>query len=246
MPVYKAEAIVLRRRMLGEADRVITFLTLEHGKLSAAARAVRKTTSRLAGGLEPFAHVRLLLAHGRTLDVVAQVEVIDGMTPLRADLSRFGQAAVLAELVDAAVPEREPHPALFWLLRDALSAMTGAEPEVVTLWGALHLISLAGFQPVLDACAVCGRSLVPGAAWSHPLGGLVCPRCAARDPAAARLRRAEIVLLGAVRDARSAALESLAVPPLARARLLDLLRRYAEHRLEVRLRSPGVVQQWAR
>ena len=76
MGVYKAEGVVLRRRVLGEADRVITFYTREHGKVDAAARGVRRGTSRLAGRLEPFTHLRLLLAHGRTLDVVAQAEVV--------------------------------------------------------------------------------------------------------------------------------------------------------------------------
>ncbi|GBD30365.1 DNA repair protein RecO [bacterium HR32] len=92
MPVYKAEGVVLARRNLGEADRVLTLLTREFGKLSVKAKAVRRTTSRLAGRLEPFTHARFLLARGRALDVVAQVEVVAGHADLRTDLVRVGHA----------------------------------------------------------------------------------------------------------------------------------------------------------
>ena len=244
MPVYKAEAIILRRRILGEADRVITFFTREHGKVAAVARGVRKTTSRMSGRLEPFAHVRLLVARGRTLDVVAQVEVVEGMAPLRGDLERFGQAALVAELLDAATPEREPHPELFRLLAETLGLMARGDSQATAVWFVLHLISLVGFNPALDRCAVCGGGLGASPSWSHPLGGMTCSRCAARDPAAMRLRPEMAAVLRALLAARAEDLSGVTISARDHDRLLDLLRRYAEHRLEVRLRSPGVISQF--
>lgn len=244
MPVYKAEAIILHRRALGEADRVITLYTREHGKLSAVARAVRKTTSRLAGRLEPFTHARLLLARGRTLDVIAQVEVLEGMAPLRADLRRFGQAALVAELLEAAVPEREPHADLFRLLLRTLDLVARADPDVAAVWFALHLMSLVGFHPAVDRCAVCGRGLGASPSWSHPLGGLACSRCAVRDPLAVRLRPETAAAFRTLLAARAEDLSEVALAPRDRDTLADLVRRYAEHRLEVRLRSPGVISRF--
>lgn len=241
MPVYKAEAIILHRRALGEADRVITLFTLEHGKVAAVARGVRKTTSRLAGRLEPFTHARLLLAQGRTFDVIAQVEVLEGMAPLRADLRRFGQAAVVTELLEAAVPEREAHPDLFRLLVETLGLVARADPEAAAVWFALHLMSLVGFHPAVDRCAVCERGLGASPSWSHPLGGLACSRCAARDPAAVRLRPETAAALSTLLSVRADGLSAVALSSRDRDTLADLLRRYAEHRLEVRLRSPGVI-----
>ena len=244
MPVYKTEAIILRRRVLGEADRVLTLFTREHGKLSVVARGVRKTTSKRSGSLEPFCHVRLLLARGRgALDVLAQVEVVAGMAPLRSDLRRFGQATLAAELLEAAVPEREPHPDLFRLLSETLQGLRDAEAIPVLPWFALHLISQAGFQPALAHCAVGGEEIGPPASWSHPLGGLVCRRHAGRDPAAVRLRPEMVRALRALMAAGAGDLTGVTVAPRDRAPLLDILRRYAEHRLEVRLRSPGVIEQ---
>jgi DNA repair protein RecO (recombination protein O) len=244
MPVYKAEGIVLRRRPLGEADRVLTLYTREWGKVSAVARGVRKATSKMAGSLEPFEHVRLLLAHGRgSLDVVAQVEVIDAFAPLWTDLRRFGAAALLAELVDAATPEREPHPEIFVLLLESLGLLAADSSGPVAPWFILHLVALAGFQPALTRCAVCAGDAQRAPHWSHPLGGLVCSRCAGRDPAAVRLRPEAPRLLRALGAAAPGTLATLEIDAGERESLRELLHRYAEHRLEVQLRTAVVLGQ---
>ncbi len=245
MPVYKAEAIVLRRRVLGEADRVLTLFTREWGKLSAVARGVRKTTSKRSGALEPFSHVRLLLARSRgELDVLAQVEVVEGMGPLRSDLRRFGQASLVAELVDAALPEREPHPELFGLLSETLQRLRDDTAGAVLVWFALHLITRVGFQPALDHCAVGEEEVGATPSWSHPLGGVVCRRHAGRDPAAVRLRPEMVQTLRALLAARAEDLSRITVAARDQAPLLEILRRYAEHRLEVRLRVPAVIDKF--
>ncbi len=243
MPVYTAEAVVLRQRPLGEADRVLALFTREYGRLSAVARGVRKPTSKRSGALEPFSHVRLLLARGRgALDVVAQVEVLEGTGALRADLLRFGQAALVAELVEAATPEREPQPGLFHLLVEALRLLRQPEEAPAALWFALHLISMVGYQPALERCAVGGEDTGSAPAWSHPLGGVVCRRHGARDPAAVRLRPELVRALGALLGLPAAEVGRLGLTPGDAGLLLELVRRYTEHRLEVRLRSPGVLE----
>ena len=77
VPLYRDEAIVLRTHKLGEADRIITLLTRQHGRVRAVAKGVRRTTSRFGSRLEPFTHVDLQLAEGRNLDVITQAETIE-------------------------------------------------------------------------------------------------------------------------------------------------------------------------
>src|SRR5258706_6458598 len=84
--VYTTEAIVLRRTDFGEADRILTLFTPSYGKVRAIAKGARRTTSRLAGHLEPFTRTQLLLATGRELDIVAQAEARERLDMLRADL----------------------------------------------------------------------------------------------------------------------------------------------------------------
>ena len=79
VPLYRDEAIVLRTHKLGEADRIITLLTRQHGRVRAVAKGVRRTTSRFGSRLEPFTHVDLQLAEGRNLDMITQAETIDAV-----------------------------------------------------------------------------------------------------------------------------------------------------------------------
>src|SRR3954464_12526321 len=72
---YVTDAIVLSRFDLGEADRVLTLITPDHGKLKAIAKGVRRPSARLGGSLEPFAELTVVLARGRTFDVVTEVRV---------------------------------------------------------------------------------------------------------------------------------------------------------------------------
>ena len=70
--VVSGRGVVLRTVKLGEADRIVTLLTRDHGKIRAVAKGVRRTKSRFGGRLEPFMRVLLLIAEGRSLDVISQ------------------------------------------------------------------------------------------------------------------------------------------------------------------------------
>jgi recombinational DNA repair protein (RecF pathway) len=71
--LYRDTGIVLRVQKLGEADRIITFLTQRHGKLRAVAKGVRRTSSKFGARLEPFCHVDVQFHPGRSLDIITQV-----------------------------------------------------------------------------------------------------------------------------------------------------------------------------
>jgi len=68
--LYRDRGIVLRSIKLGEADRIVTFLTEGRGKVRAVAKGIRKPKSRFGARLEPTSHVALQLYEGRNLDVI--------------------------------------------------------------------------------------------------------------------------------------------------------------------------------
>jgi len=86
MPTYQADAIVLRRLDYGEADRILTLLTREYGKLAAIAKGSRRAKTRSGSGLDLFTRSQMMLAKGRNLDVVAQSEqAMDNVEVLLGD-----------------------------------------------------------------------------------------------------------------------------------------------------------------
>ena len=180
--LYKTEAIVLRSMDLGEADRVLTILTPRLGKLRVIAKGIRRTRSRLGGGLEPFSDVHLVLAVGRTFDVVTQAALEDPHLGLRDDLHSTAAAWYLVELVDRFCEgSAESHDA-FELLAQGLAALDAAPAEVsrevVARWFELHLLDAMGFRPELTQCLDCGIAIEPeGNAYSPAAGGVLGPEC---------------------------------------------------------------------
>jgi N-dimethylarginine dimethylaminohydrolase len=118
--LYRARGFVLKRMDLGEADRILTLYTREHGKLRAVAKGVRKTTSRSAGHLEPFILTDLSLAVGKELDVIAQAETKHAFREVREDLVLTTHAYYLAELTDLLTEDRMDNRAVFDALVQAL------------------------------------------------------------------------------------------------------------------------------
>jgi DNA repair protein RecO (recombination protein O) len=252
MPVYKAEAIVLRHQAVGEADRVVTVFTREYGRLRTAARGVRRTTSRLAGRIQPYTHARLLLARGRTLDVIAQAEVVAAFAGLRRNLTRSAYAAYVAELVDRFLPDRDRNESVFALLRTTLAALDRAaedDAQVHALWFALHLAAELGYRPETEACVVCGRrvprALGRGAeawAFSPALGGAVCPACRAQDAEAIGASPGILAAFGFLLRVSEEALPRLRMSRAQRDELARLVQAHLEYRLEAKLRAPSVIR----
>jgi DNA repair protein RecO (recombination protein O) len=252
MPVYKAEAIILRHQAVGEADRVITLFTREYGRLRTAARGVRRTTSRLAGRIEPFTHARLLLARGRTLDVIAQAEVIAAFAGIRADLTRSAYAAYVAELVDRFLPDRDRNESVFALLRGTLAALdqtAGEDAQVHALWFALHLASELGYRPETESCVACGRRVPrsPGRAaeawaFSPALGGALCPACRSQDAEAIGASPGILAAFEFLLRVPAERLRRLRLTRAQREEMARLVQAHLEYRLEAKLRAPSVIR----
>ncbi|HWE57198.1 MAG TPA: DNA repair protein RecO [Acidimicrobiales bacterium] len=192
MPLYREQGVVLRTHKLGEADRIIVFMTAGRGKVRAVAKGVRKTRSKFGGRLEPPSHVSLLLYEGRTLDVVNQAESVETYRAIREDLDRMSDAMALLEAVDQVAQEGEPNPALLKMLAGALRALNDAAERPACLVGAFYwkLLNLEGVAPVVDECVQCGS---PDVISFDPVeGGALCRehrRGTAVDPATFELVR---------------------------------------------------------
>ena len=176
---YVVDAIVLSRFELGEADRVLTLLTPDHGKVRAIARGIRRPTSRLGGSLEPFAELRVALAHGRTFEVITQVSVGHAWLRLRDSLESAATAWYLAELADRSSEEGSPAEPLYLLLRRGYELLeAGMAPDRVARWYEMHLADELGVRPEVDRCTECDRMLEPTDTfrWVPVLGGVLCHR----------------------------------------------------------------------
>jgi DNA repair protein RecO (recombination protein O) len=236
MSLYRDDGIVLRTYKLGEADRIISFLTERHGKVRAVAKGVRKTKSKFGARLEPTTHVALQLYEGRELDIVTQAETIDHFRVIREDLDRLTRAVTLLEAADQVAMEREPNPDLYRMLLGALRALSADDSPLLVAGFHWKLLALEGYRPEVEGCVVCGapEELV---AFDPIEGGLLCTthrRGTRVSPEAVALLRQILGgrLATALREPRSAATHEVD----------HLATRVLEHHLERRLRSVGLLE----
>ena len=190
---------MLRTHKLGEADRIITLLTRQHGRVRAVAKGVRRTTSRFGSRLEPFTHVDLQLAEGRSLDVITQAETITPFTSgLGLDYDRYTAGTVMLETADRLVAEeKEPSVQQFLLLVGGLRAMVAGDrgPGQVLDSYLLRSLAVAGYAPSFEHCARCG--LEGPHRWFNPsMGGMLCSTC--RMPGSASPAPETVLVLGAL------------------------------------------------
>lgn len=122
MNSYSEVGIVLKRSNLGEADKLITFYTQRHGKVTAIARGLRRPTSKRAGSLELFNVVKTSFIKGKgELDTLAEVQILESHSGWRKHLGRVNLAYQLVEVVDKLTPDHQPHTEIFEILKESLS-----------------------------------------------------------------------------------------------------------------------------
>ena len=231
MALYHDQGVVLRTYKLGEADRIVVFLTKGHGKVRAVAKGIRKTKSRFGGRLEPSSHVRLLLYEGRELDIVSQAETLDLFRALRDDLDRLGHAMSLLEATDQVSLEREPNPRLYDMLVGALGTLADRQAPLVVPAFFLKLLALEGLRPQVETCLVCGSD-GPLVSWAIAEGGLCCG-AHRQGPA---VSPEAVTTLRHILGGRLATALEVTPAPVA-VEVDQLATRALEHHLERRLRS---------
>src|SRR6195952_3778815 len=180
MRLYRDRAVVLRQHKLGEADRIVTLLTREHGLVRAVAKGVRRTRSKFGARLEPFAHIDVQLHPGRNLDIVTQVQAIDAFaSDIVSDYGRYTSGCAVLETAERlAGEERAPAPALHRLTVGALRAIAdGGRPRELVLDAyLLRAMGIAGWAPSLVECARCAAP-GPHRAFHVAAGGSICVHC---------------------------------------------------------------------
>ena len=240
MPLREAEAIILRCYPLGEADRLVSFLGRSTGRLRGVARGARRPGSRFGSTLEPLSHVRIWFYERETRELVRinQCELIESFLEAQRDYVAGLGLALVREVTEAVLPERESAEASFRLVLLTARAIQRREGVALPLaYFNLWTVRLGGWLPQLDRCARCGREVGNEGVFGSPLqAGLACGDCrrpgmraiSARGLALARRILAEKLDRLAEQDWPAAPVDEL------NAYLLDLIEHQIERKLTTR------------
>ena len=175
----RTKALVLRAVDYKESDKILTLLTQESGKLTASARGCRKKGSPVAAGVQLLAWSDLVLYEYRGRWTVKEAAVEREFLGLRRDVERLALACYFAEMAEVLSVEGMPSPGLLSLTLNSLHALECLDrpPEQIKAVFELKAMCLAGYEPLIEGCALCGEEN-PEQAWFHLREGvLCCARC---------------------------------------------------------------------
>jgi DNA repair protein RecO (recombination protein O) len=248
VPVYTSEALILRTYKLGEADRIVVFLTRDRGKKRGVAKGARRARSRYVGALEPMTRAGVAYYEREMRDLVRLNYVEPQRSPLSA-IGLAGGAAVLghvgyfAELIDEWAPEAHADERLYRLgsaVIDALAA--GAPIERLARYFEYWILRLQGVYPALVVCPGCGGPLEGGAGMPPREHVYLCLRCASASYGTGISAAALRFLRAAARTAPEH-MDSLELDARASRELETAHRRLLNTHLEKELKSVRVLRE---
>src|SRR3954464_13849751 len=185
MPVYTSDALILRTYKLGEADRIVVFLTRDRGKKRGVAKGARRPRSRFTGPLEPLTRAGVAYYERELRDLVRINYVEPQCSPLaaigrvHADAAALGHAAYFAELIDEWAPEAHADERLYRLGASVIAALAaGAPVSRLARYFEFWLLRLQGVYPQLSSCPGCGGPYDGGALMPGREERYVCRACA--------------------------------------------------------------------
>lgn len=201
---YRTQGFILKKVDAGESDRIFTIFTKDFGKLEILAKAIRKITSKLRGGMELFYLSEVEFIQGKTHKTLTDTILIDSFQNLRKDLKRLKIAQDISEMIDDLIKGQEKDEKIWNLLEVAFQKLNKASLSIKECWLIYYyflwnFLSALGYKPQLDFCSICQGKLVPsnvyivrdsqifgekekkrisnGVYFSEKEGGTICSTC---------------------------------------------------------------------
>ena len=181
---HVTSAIVLRSWPFGESDKIVCFLTENHGKVTGIAKGAKRSKRRFMNSLEPFSSVTLRFQdrpHGNLTFIVA-ADLARSFKQLTASLEKIAFASYMVEITGGLIGEREENPLVFQHLKDGLGYLDENDTSLkfLTIFE-LKLLRLTGYRPLLNECKRCGKdrfnNLTNQWHFSPRDGGIFCEAC---------------------------------------------------------------------
>lgn len=182
MQYVTTDAIVLRSKKTGERDKLVSFLTRDHGKMMCLVRGISKTGHKYGSAIELFSlqHIMFCRARAHARATLTSATLVDAQYALRTDMQKFCAASFFVDAVDTFVAgEGGVGHEVFDILANALTCLALDDTTFVGIWFVFRLLDVLGHRVICDVCAGCGSSVetLQEMVLAPSLGGVVCSSC---------------------------------------------------------------------
>ncbi|MCX6812007.1 MAG: DNA repair protein RecO [Candidatus Berkelbacteria bacterium] len=240
----KTSGIIIKRMNFGEADRILTVLTHDHGKVKAIARGSRKILAKLGGSLEPFCLVDFIFHEGKSFYVVTSAVVINHFEKIHTDIDKIAKAFYIGELLDKSLEDHQNHPEVYELFKKYLENLEGADdPILIPVFSAKILESL-GFKPEVFECLHCRQKLsLAQNFWDDIEGGVICQSCHDKFGHGRKIENDLIKILRLIFSPTFAVGSKINISEKYKNQTAEILENYVEVILERELKSKKFLDQ---
>jgi DNA repair protein RecO (recombination protein O) len=180
----KTEAIVLQTHAARERDKLVVFLTPDHGKRKGWAYGARSLKSRFGAALEPLAKIRISYVEkeGDEMVRIESADLVRSMFPAQEKLHLSIAATYLVEMVDVFALPEDPSNLIYRLLdRSSEALLNGGDAESIVAYFEIWVLKLTGIFPSLQDCIACGGQLTLPYRYDAAHGGFLCANCSGRE-----------------------------------------------------------------
>jgi DNA repair protein RecO (recombination protein O) len=185
MAFLNTVGIVIKEVNVGEADKIVTILTKNYGRISALAKGGKRPKSAISAASQIMCYSDFVLYSGKEMYSINSCEVIEPFYEIRNDMEKLTYAAHFMDIVLELAQEDQPAPRLLQLLLNSLYmlAKTEKQPELISRIFELRALSVSGYAPHTASCIVCGQEAENFYSFSFSKCGFICDRekCSATD-----------------------------------------------------------------
>ena len=224
--------LVLRITEYKETDRILTVLTAEDGLLTLKARGVRSNRSKLKGACQLLTYAEFTVNEARGFRFISEATAIEMFAGLRNDIVLLALSSYFAQLAEVLSQEDAASPALLSLILNALYALSKLQkpPRLVKAATELRLAAIAGYQPELSGCCVCGSPEPDRFCIAE--GTLECAACRSGDGVRMPLSPASLAAMRYILSCPEKKLFSFSISGAAEKELCDAAESYLLTQLE--------------
>jgi DNA repair protein RecO (recombination protein O) len=238
-----ARGFVLKANPLGEADKIVHLFTLQLGRVKAVAKGIRKPKSKMVSSVDLFTESSFSL-HKKAaggLYVLGQAKVLNAHSDLKKDFNTITALQVLAEILGETLPEAEPHPEIYSLLKEVLGELRDhpQNQELFLTAFAIKFIDQMGYPLELNLCAECGSPLQRKQVFLIPnRGGVLCESCCSSGPSRLKMTPAGLEVMKKFKSLPLKKIHILKLKPVFIRQLFLAILEYLEQTIETKLKTP--------
>ncbi len=234
MKIVPTQGIVLRYSNFKEADRMLTILTPDRGKIQVLARGCRRQKSRFLSASELFSYCKYMLFEYRDIYIMTGADINDVFFHIREDVDRFAYGAYILKLAEISANPEEGNVPLFYLLLYSITMLSYSDilPEDISNIYQIKLSDILGYRPRLDRCAYCGEDVSTTNRFSILYGGVICDHCYEREKNGYNINMGTLQTMKYILDTDINRLKNLKFTPQVREELSFFMGLYLAQRLE--------------